>query len=406
MAMLALLLLSTLVLGFSTLAATEPPIANSQLMVSQARSLAEAGIERAVWAIGTGNITSPAGKTAAAPYDGSQLIQVSVGPVTLGGFRVTVANPVPPATGSACRSAAERCITSVGWVPGDVTTKPTAHQKIVLAMTNPQALFKDPPAALSVRGQLQVAGNALVDSRGDQGCGRKVGTMTTGAATLQGTPGIFGAMDGNDTPNQLTSAHNGPIPSGAGDVVTSVATSAFDQHAWTDDDINVLRAYAKRHGTYRQGTVRFDASSKMPDGVVFVDTLSGANVTREGVTPATPSSDLAHVSVGSDAPANPGGYHGWLFVNGSLSIAGNFAMHGLIYTQGDFAYHGIGASGVSGAVISRNILDLSTTSIDSDPMGVASITYDCHDARTGGGTIPASWTIKSGTYRELCDSCS
>jgi hypothetical protein len=112
------------------------------------------------------------------------------------------------------------------------------------------------------------------------------------------------------------------------------------------------------------------------------------------------------VSVGNDAPANPGGYHGWLFVNGSLSIAGNFAMRGLIYAQGDLAYHGIGASGVSGAVISRNILDLSTTSIDSDPMGVASITYDCHDARTGGGTIPASWTIKSGTYRELCDSCS
>jgi hypothetical protein len=295
----------------------------------------------------------------------------------------------------------------VGWVPGDVASRPTAHQKIVLAMTNPQALFTDPPAALSVRGQLQAAGNALVDSRGDQSCGRKVGTMTTGDATLQGTPGIFGAMDGNETPNQLTSAHNGPIPPGAGDVVTSVAASAFDQYAWTDDDINALRAYAKSHGTYRQGAVRFDASNRMPDGVVFVDTLSGANVTREGVSPATPAADLAQVSIGSDAAANPGGrYHGWLFVNGSLSIAGSFAMRGLIYTQGDLAYHGIGTSGVSGAVISRNIRGLSTTSIDSDPMGAASITYDCHDARTGGGTIPASWTVKPGTYRELCDSCS
>ena len=407
MAMLALLLLSALVLGFSTLAATEPPIAKSQLMVSQARSLAEAGVEQALWAIRSGNISSPAGKTAATPYDGSQLIRVSVGAVTLGGFRVTVTNPAPPAAGSACRSAAERCITSVGWVPGDDTTRPTAHQKVILAVTNPQALFKDPPAALSVRGQLQAAGNALVDSRTDQSCGKKVGTMTTGTATLQGAAEVYGAVDGNDTPNQLTSAHDGPIPSAAGDVLTAVAASGFDQYVWSDDDITVLRAYAKAHGTYRQGTVRFDASNKMPDGVVFVDTLSGANVTQEGVTPATPSSDLALVSVGSDAPANPGGrYHGWLFVNGSLSISGNFTMRGLIYTQGDLALHGTGTSGVSGAVITRNIRGLSSTSIDSDPIGTTAITYDCRDARTGGGAIPSSWTVKPSTYRELCDSCS
>ncbi len=51
MAMLALLILSALVVGFSVLSATEPTIANNQLMVAQARSLAEAGVERAVWAL-------------------------------------------------------------------------------------------------------------------------------------------------------------------------------------------------------------------------------------------------------------------------------------------------------------------------------------------------------------------
>ena len=80
-------------------------------------------------------------------------------------------------------------------------------------------------------------------------------------------------------------------------------------------------------------------------------------------------------------------------------------MRGLIYAQNDFAYHGTGTGGVSGAVVSRNIRDLSS-SVDSDPVGTAAISYDCRDARTGGGTIPSSWTIKTGTYRELCDSCS
>jgi Tfp pilus assembly protein PilV len=406
MALVALLLLSVLVLGFSALATTEPPIANAQLMASQARALAEAGVEQSVWAFRAKSISSPPGQTAAAPYDGSQLLPVSVGAATIGGFRVTVTNPFPAASGSACRSAAERCIASVGWVPGDGPARPRAHQKVVLVMTNPQALFKDAPAALAARGQLQAAGNTVIDSRADQSCGRKVGTATTGTTALQSAVGVYGAADLNDTPNQVTSAHNGQVPVGAGDVVTSLGTSAFDRYAWTDDDINVLRAYAKAHGTYRMGAVRFDASNRMPNGVVFIDTASGHNITREGVTPATPAADLAVASVGVDAPADPSGqFHGWLFVNGSLSISANFAIHGLIYAQNDLSYHAVGSVGVSGAIITRNIRDVSTT-IDAGALGSATIAFNCEDARTGGGTVPSSWTVKTGTYRELCDSCS
>jgi hypothetical protein len=405
-AMLAMLLLSVLVLGFSALALTEPPIANAQLMATQARALAEAGAEQSVWAIRTKNISSPAGQTAAAPYDGSRLLPVSVGATTVGGFRVTVTNPFPPVAGSVCRSAAERCITSVGWVPGDGPTTPRAHQRVALVVTNPQALFKDAPAALAARGQIEAAGNTVIDSRADLTCGKKVGTAATGTTALQAAVGVYGAADLNDTPNQVTSAHNGQIPVGAGDVVTNVGTSAFDHYTWTDDDINVLRAYAKAHGTYRKGTVRFDAANKMPNGVIFVDTASGTNITREGVTPATPAADFAVASVGMDAPADPSGqFRGWLFVNGSLSISANFAIHGLIYAQNDLFYHAVGSVGVSGAIVTRNIRDVSTT-IDGGTLGSATIAFDCQDARTGGGTVPSSWTVKAGTYRELCDSCS
>src|SRR5262249_45352554 len=51
MVMMVLLILSTLVVGLSALSATEPTIAGNHLMATQARSLAEAGVERAVWAL-------------------------------------------------------------------------------------------------------------------------------------------------------------------------------------------------------------------------------------------------------------------------------------------------------------------------------------------------------------------
>ena len=74
MAMLALLILSSVMIGFSVLGATEPTIANNQLMATQARALAEAGVERAIWALN--NPTEPKGVPSGGPiprlYDGSR----------------------------------------------------------------------------------------------------------------------------------------------------------------------------------------------------------------------------------------------------------------------------------------------------------------------------------------------
>jgi hypothetical protein len=105
--------------------------------------------------------------------------------------------------------------------------------------------------------------------------------------------------------------------------------------------------------------------------------------------------------------ADPSGiFSGWLFVNGVLSVDGNFRMRGLAYAQNDISYHGVGTGGIYGAMISRNIRDLSSTSIDSDLLGNALVNYNCGFARAGGGQVPDSWTITRDTYRELCDSCT
>jgi hypothetical protein len=416
LAMLALLILSTLIIGFSVLSATEPTIANNHLRVAQARAMAEAGVERAIWALNRGitdaddaNGIPTTFTTAPSPYDASQFVPLTANGVA-GGFRVTVTN------GPALY---ERTITAVGWVPNDTTTLPKAHQKITVVVYNPQFIMKDPPAALSVRGELQMGGNSLVDSRQDASCGRKLGTVTTGPTYLDGNAtDVYGAATGPSDPNldvrnQVTDAANGPIPTNGMDVVKNVAKTlptgtpglAFDQFILTDDDINVLRAYAKARGTYIQGEATFNSSNQLPNGVVFIDTVSGTNITKEGVTPPTPTSDFASVSIHGNAGSSPdGAFNGLLFVNGSLSISGNFRMNGFAYSQNDISYHGTGTGLLTGAMFSRNIRDMVSTSIDSDVLGNAAIVYNCQAARTGGGSVVGRWLLKSGSYKEISGS--
>jgi hypothetical protein len=291
---------------------------------------------------------------------------------------------------------------SVGWVPDDTTTAPKTHQKIAVVVSNPAFAFRDVPAALSVRGELEMGGNSTVESRraqADLTCGKKAGTMSLGDTTglTTGSTDVWGAADNNDTQNEAT------------DAVQNVAPSVFDPNnsfLLTDSEIDALRTYAKAHGTYYQGNKTF-TSGNLPNGVVFVDTTDGTNITQEGVTPATDSSKFASADIHGNAPAGLNGdgiFHGWLFVNGTATISGNFQMKGVVYSQNDLVYHGTGTGEVSGAMVSRNIRDTSSTSIDSEAGGNAKIFFDCRDARTGGGVGVPSWVLKSGTYKELAGS--
>jgi hypothetical protein len=424
MAMLALLILSVLVIGFSVLSSSEPTIANNQLRVEQARAVAEAGVERAMWALSHPTNASgipDAFVTAPAPYDKSQLITIcrpnapvdslhlacNVGATngsTLGGFRVTVvgsATPGPwPAGCPGALTSRERCIVSVGWVPNDTTT-PRTTQKIAVVVSNPAFAFRDVPAALSVRGELQMGGNSLVDSTGPQTdltCGNKAGTLSLGLTDLNGNATeVYGATDNNNTRNEAT------------DILQNVDPSIFapnNSFLLTDSEIDSLRTYAKAHGTYYQGAKTF-TSGNLPNGVVFIDTTTGTNITQEGVTPATLASTFADVDVHGNAPAGLNGdgiFHGWLFVNGTARISGNFEMKGVVYSQNDLVYQGTGTGKVSGAMVSRNIRDTSSTSIDSEAGGQSKILYNCDDAKRGGGGGVPSWVLKGGTYKELAGS--
>src|SRR6266446_7931967 len=58
---------------------------------------------------------------------------------------------------------------------------------------------------------------------------------------------------------------------------------------------------------------------------------------------------------------------------------------------------------IDGVVFSRNIRDTSSTTIDTNTGGNASINYNCGYVRNPGGQMPQGYTIEPGTYKELAD---
>jgi hypothetical protein len=391
-ALIALMLLTTLLIAFAVLSKSEPTIATNHALTAQARALAEAGVERAVWALTTATasagIPDPmAGTIAAAPYDGASFITLG----STGGFFLTVSAP-------AGTPSNERVVSSVGWAPTSAVTdpRPKSHRRIDLVLTKVKWL--DPPAALSVHGQANLSGSVLIDSRSDGSCGAKAGVFTTDDATSSGSAHVYGYGDG--TPNQTTGA--------PADIMANQPTTVLDQHVFTDSDLDMLRGLAKCCGTYigpgspgawsSSPSITFDAGHKLPkDGLIFIDTRTGANPTS-----STPDSDMADVHIGADAsPVGRAEWRGWLVVNGRLVWQGNTRAQGLVYTQNDISWSG--TEPLRGAMVSRNIRNTASTTIGSAPSGTATIIYDCAAARDGAGTIPRGWFPRTGSYREPSD---
>jgi len=381
MALLTMLVLSALIIAFSMMAASEPLLANNQLQVAQARAVAESGLERAIWALNNpanaNGIPNPL-VTAAAPYDGSAAVPVMVNGVQMGVFTVSVTNGA---------LANERNIVATGWTPTNTGTGPKVKQRIQVTVI--QARFLGPPAPLTVRGEINAGGHALIDSRSDTSCGTKVGTYSKGETDTSGSAAIYGSQDGNDTKNQT------------GDMAQNQPDASFDQYTYSNMELDALKALAKKNNTYYQGTTAFNSSNRMKNGIIYVDTVSGVNIDKNGAG-TTPTSDFASLNIDGNAPLDASGiFKGVLIVAGSLTIHGNFQMHGMIYVQNDFTYLGTGNGQIVGAVISQNVRDTSATSIDTDTSGNSTIIWNCSYAKTGGGQLPQTFTIEPGTYKEV-----
>ena len=374
LAVFTLALLSSLILGLSLMSATEPTIAANQLLTAQARALAEAGIDQALWALrhpeAPNGLSDPLPARVPSPYDGSRLVAVAAAGAALGGFRVAV---------SSGAAQNERNVLSIGWAPTDDPgdRRPKAHQRIAGTLWRLGGPAESAPCALCVRGNLEVGSDAAVDARMDTRCGGKQGAWASGEATVAASARIWGA-DGNDQPNE-TSDYAGAQP----------AEAALGW-IFTDADLLALKRMALARGSYYRGAVTFDASHPAPEGLVFVDTATGAPATA-----GTQAAQLARLEL------RGGTFRGWLIVAGSLEISGDARVRGLVYAQDAFVYRGAAPGGIEGQVVATGLRGGSASL--SRTGGGAALTFDCSAAAGGDGTVPRGWMLKAGSYREPPD---
>jgi len=371
--MMILVVLSAVLIALSGLTGQEPLIASNHVMVVQAQALAEAGLERALWALSTPESADgiPWSAKAPAPYDGSAFLGVATeSGALLGGYRLTV-------TGEGDR---QREVTVVGLVPGDVGPLGRARQDISATLI--RLRFPAPPAGLSVRGGLTIGDGVTIDARADGSCGDRAGTWSSGVTTAAAGAQIHGRSGDTAIPNEPT------------DIRQDQPVGVFDDLAFSAAELLALKAVARVRGTYYQGAVTFDAARRIPDGVIFVDTGSG-----QPITDATPGGDLAAVTIG-DGAAGPGGvFRGWIIVNGSLSIAGDVTLRGLTYVADRLSQ--TGAARLVGATMVGHVRTATPSLVDALPAGDAAVAWSCEEGRTGGGLIPSRWMVKPGSYREV-----
>jgi hypothetical protein len=372
MSLFTLLVTSALALAFIALAQTEPTIASNQLRAAQARTLAESGIERALWALthatepgafgGGGtppNVTVAA--TPVAPYDGSVFIPVGV----TGGVHVTVTGSDPHL----------RAVRATGWTPtsdpGDPRQK--TRSEVIATLVRVPNLARDVPCALCLGGTATVAASTI-DARGSDSsdCGGKVGLAGIGPLTVDASASILGAG----------------APSSGGAALEGRDWRVTTPPTLSADDLDTLRALAVVRGTYvRPASGTRETLHDIPAGIVFVDTPAGTN--------AVDATNTAEVVVGAGFAATPP-FRGWLVVNGTVRLEAGAALEGVVYASDALVLEG--PASVTGLVVARQLLGTPLT------LSGLSLTFGCEAARAN-GLLPEGWFVRAGGYCDGTAGC-
>jgi hypothetical protein len=417
LALIVLILLTSLTVAFLAMSSTEPLIAANLRGGEQALALAEGGIERAIWGLANSGVAAglanPLPAPIPAPYNGQQL-------VALGGtghaYTITVAAGV---------GLTDRTLTARGYVvrngvtvpsqfadlaDSDIATRRTLQLKVTAVKVGGPPIDQKLPGALTVAGTVTLSGNSLAD-----GNDQAAGTPNTCAAKAGITIREKTRIPDNDPscttpPCYITNSISVP---GSGSTVGTPAqqtisgdqyASDFQQYLMTDAQLAALKSLAQslngQGATYVKPTSNAEFNLTLTDGLTFVDTVNGQDL---GNPPD--GSKLARVKI------TGGNNSGWLIVMGNIVIDGDLTYNGFVYAHNDFSYRGTGTGGIYGGVLSANAVDAVATVVDTADTGNAKIYYDCTKVANGGSAFSSDTldklnnsvvTVVSGTWKE-CD---
>ncbi|MGH7339319.1 MAG: hypothetical protein ACREKH_02415, partial [Candidatus Rokuibacteriota bacterium] len=391
-----LTLLTSLTLAFLGLTATEPTIAANLKRGEVALALAEAGIERAIWAL-----TNPGGVPlpAAAPYDGQQLSTLGPGAYTIAITAGATPNSrVLVAHGYAARDGVAFPAQVGGLAQADIAAHRVVQVQVTAGGANGVGGPATPndvslPGALTVAGTLQMSGNSMVNGN-DQADGTPNSCAKKGGVTIRDKTLLSGGGEVDNTITLSGSASAIGTPS-----QQELGYTDFSAYTFNTAQLAALKALAQTEGTYIQPTSNAQFNLEVVNGLMFVDTVNGQPLGN----PPDPQ-QLANVKI------NGANNSGWLIVIGSIRIDGNVTYNGFIYAHNDLTYKGTGNGGLFGAVLTGNAVDTVATVVDSDASGNSKIYYDCNKVANGGGALSASVqdslnrvivTVTKGTWREV-----
>ena len=415
LALIVMTLLTALTLAFLGVTSTEPTIAANLKRAEQALAHAEAGIERALWALANPTVDTAGPNTSlsdltaipSAYTEGvGQLLfgLTSAGQATpAGAYSVSIAGVTP--TTIIAHGYVLRDGVAVPPDPTQLTQANTAAHRVVRVQVtggggNNRAGGPAAPAdmklpgALTVAGSVQMSGNSLVTGT-ERAPGVPNGCAKQGGVTIRDK-----TMRDNDTELDNTIKLGGSASAVGAPAQQELGYTDFSPYTFNDAQLAALKDLAQKLGPghYIQPTSHSQFDLDLIDGLMFIDTVNG-----QPLSPLN-SSKLASVKI------TGGNNSGWLIVMGSIRIDGNVTYNGFIYAHNDLSYKGTGTGGLYGGVLSGNVLDSVATVVDTDASGNSKIYFDCTKIASGGGAFSPTVqealnrtlvTVTKGTWREV-----
>ena len=413
LALIVLTLLTSLTLAFLALSSTEPTIAVNLQRGEGALALAEAGVERAIWALSNPTIDTAGANTRLtdlnaipAAYGGGTLFQLTStgGAAPTGAYTISISGAGPTtitSRGFVTRNGVAPPALLASLAQSDIAAQRAV--RLVVTASGPNNTVGGPgtpndvslPGALTVAGTLQMAGNATIDGN-DQAAGTPNSCAKKAGVTIRDKTML---PNNTEIDNTISCSGNSCNNLDGNPKQQELGYDDFAPFTFSAAQLAALKALAQAQGTYVQPSSSSEFNLTLVDGLTFVDTVNGQSLGN----PPDPAM-LANVKI------TGGNNSGWLIVMGSIRIDGDVTYNGFVYAHNDLSYKGTGTGGIYGGVLTGNVVDTVATVVDSDTSGNSKIYYDCNKIANGGGKFNQSTqdalnrrlvTITKGTWREL-----